>query len=134
MLGKPLGWGFQEGAAGHGEGTHLGSPVALGKQGGRSPGRVIARLRFTFEHDDATAGCKMPGDGCAGNAATDDEEVGLLRRRKDGHAVFLWASRKGICRLFGRSGERHDHDEKGIPGTALRGSLNNSAAVSPGER
>jgi hypothetical protein len=89
MLGKPCGRALQEGAAGHGQGADLRGSVAFGKQGGRSPGRVIARLRFTFEHDDATAGGEMPGNGCAGNAAADDEEVGLFRWRKLGHRAIL---------------------------------------------
>ena len=49
-----------------------------------APGRVIPGLRFPLQQDDATVGRQLPAHGGAGDAAADDDEVGVGHARARG--------------------------------------------------
>jgi hypothetical protein len=69
---------LQEGAAGAGERAHLGRAITFHEQRRGAPGGVIARLGLAFEQHDAAMRGQPIADRRSGDAATDDEEVGLF--------------------------------------------------------
>src|SRR5207253_6191442 len=81
VLGEAGRWMLVEDATGPRERAHHGRAVALHEHRGRAPGRVVARLRFAFEHDDAAPpGEPVPERG-AGDAGAHDGHVKFSHTR-----------------------------------------------------
>ena len=99
MFGEACRRVLQKVAARLSERAHLRRAVAFHEERRRAAGRVIAGLRFPFEHGHAAVRGKPVGDRSTCDAAADDEKVALRRaRRKRGwHGNELCGFAKAAC-------------------------------------
>ncbi|MCY1409990.1 hypothetical protein D9M71_253520 [compost metagenome] len=75
VLAEALRWRFVEGSAGAGQCLDLWGAVSLHEHGRRTPGGMVARLRFTLDQQHALLTGQAVAQRSAGDASTDDQGV-----------------------------------------------------------